>query len=688
MLTHKRRGDKIPYPVNLQRDGNVVTWIISDVDTAIRGDGTAQLMYMPDDTEILAHSTVVRTKTLKSNYEIGSTPDPYDNWMAELTELAGETAHNASEAKAAEAGAKEAKADTEEHANTAAESAQEAKRSEDGAKESETKAKTSEDKAKRVADSLPSAVTEYVRNHFDELKGDKGDKGEKGDKGDAYIITEQDKIDIAEDVESNYVVELTELKKDLSQVSDLVKNTKSEKFASGWQLGHIHGSQTIVADNTIVVSSLLHFKKGEIWTLNNSAFQYALVRNVGDHAIKGTWVSAPYAVTENEEYFVEIRKADRTEITSLEGFDSIFSCVETLSYIEDINKDLSSLKDSVYLGKDISYVINWHLGYIHSGLPARSDGKTIYCDKFAMKSGKKVGLSKEGYKYLIINSDFSYLTTAWQTEEYTIATDGEYYIEVRLEDNSSISDVNIAEKLMYVSSELQYIEELKENFAIDYMKMFHTIGIVGDSLSSGECYPPSGSAFIDKYDYSWLSNICRSTGAECKHFSKGGLTTKTWLDDNGGYKTALLADTDCKAFFIALGSNDKNATGTFPLGTASDVSGTNSFVGYYKQIIELIHSHTPNAPIFLLSLYQVGKLPESYTNMVKEIARQYSYCYFIDFIGNCDKDIIITSSSTAFTHGSHYTGLGYIRVAETIKKIVNKVISNNLNDFKFYAFNN
>lgn len=48
------------------------------------------------------------------------------------------------------------------------------------------------------------------------LKGERGEQGEPGAKGDSYIITEADKTEIADEVESKYTTELGEIKADLN----------------------------------------------------------------------------------------------------------------------------------------------------------------------------------------------------------------------------------------------------------------------------------------------------------------------------------------------------------------------------------------------------------------------------------------------------------------------------------------
>ena len=231
-------------------------------------------------------------------------------------------------------------------------------------------------------------------------------------------------------------------------------------------------------------------------------------------------------------------------------------------------------------------------------------------------------------------------------------------------------------------TEVSTLEKLN-NTVPDYMHLFSTIGIVGDSLASGEVYPQTGDIPKDKYKFSWLSSICKKIGATPTHYSRGGMTAKSWCDE-GGYKSQLLEDIPKNAYYVALGTNDKQY---FQIGNITDTASENTFMGWYNTILDTIHSHAPNAVIFCVSIYLNDSKSNSFSNAIKALSENRDYCYYIDFINNCDDDLIITSSYTNFVHNWHYTGLGYVRVGNIIRKLTDKVIDDNLSDFKYFTYN-
>lgn len=219
----------------------------------------------------------------------------------------------------------------------------------------------------------------------------------------------------------------------------------------------------------------------------------------------------------------------------------------------------------------------------------------------------------------------------------------------------------------------------------NYIPMFRNIGIVGDSLSSGEIAysDESGNHYVDRFDSSWLSIIGRNNGVNISHYSQGGMTTKAWLEDAGNKKTSLLADDSKNAYFVALGTNDISES--YPLGNVSDTSSTNSFVGYLKNIIDVVHTKSPNSVVFLVSTYNNTDNAIRYSNMISEIADLYEYCFFVDFVNHTD---IYTSTGGVWSNLGHFTSLGYVKVAKIIEKLLNKIVDENKNYFKFFTLNN
>ena len=84
MLYNQRNGEDMVYPVPLEVENNVATWIISELDVALSGFGLCQLKYKVNDT-------VVKSATFRTSvdYAIGSInePDgPYDDILDEIDE--------------------------------------------------------------------------------------------------------------------------------------------------------------------------------------------------------------------------------------------------------------------------------------------------------------------------------------------------------------------------------------------------------------------------------------------------------------------------------------------------------------------------------------------------------------------------------------------------------------------------
>lgn len=106
-LFAKRSGDEVSYPVATEREGDIVSWTVTNADTVTEGFGRAELFWYVD--EALAKSIVYMTQTDPDIGDSGEVPEPYETWgeqlVEEVTDLkdAAEDAADAAAASAQEA---------------------------------------------------------------------------------------------------------------------------------------------------------------------------------------------------------------------------------------------------------------------------------------------------------------------------------------------------------------------------------------------------------------------------------------------------------------------------------------------------------------------------------------------------------------------------------------------------------
>ena len=81
-LSVQRHGDELPYAVTLTVSGTDATWTISDLDTAYKGTGEAQLKYTVGT--VVKKSTVYKFTVYRSLGENGEYPSPGQTWQEEI----------------------------------------------------------------------------------------------------------------------------------------------------------------------------------------------------------------------------------------------------------------------------------------------------------------------------------------------------------------------------------------------------------------------------------------------------------------------------------------------------------------------------------------------------------------------------------------------------------------------------
>ena len=88
-LIVQRNGDAQPYPVTLTEEDGALVWLVSSADTAVAGEGAAELRYTVGDT--IVKSQIYKTRVRETLEDSGETPPPaYQSWVDEVLQAAAE----------------------------------------------------------------------------------------------------------------------------------------------------------------------------------------------------------------------------------------------------------------------------------------------------------------------------------------------------------------------------------------------------------------------------------------------------------------------------------------------------------------------------------------------------------------------------------------------------------------------
>lgn len=88
-LIVQRNGDAQPYPVTVTEEDGALVWLVSNVDTAVAGEGAAELRYTVGDT--IVKSQIYKTRVRETLENSGEAPPPaYQSWVDEVLRAAAD----------------------------------------------------------------------------------------------------------------------------------------------------------------------------------------------------------------------------------------------------------------------------------------------------------------------------------------------------------------------------------------------------------------------------------------------------------------------------------------------------------------------------------------------------------------------------------------------------------------------
>lgn len=239
------------------------------------------------------------------------------------------------------------------------------------------------------------------------------------------------------------------------------------------------------------------------------------------------------------------------------------------------------------------------------------------------------------------------------------------------------------------------VSKLQDN--IEQQSLFSSFikfGVIGDSLASGECYSneDGSNSGRDLYQYSWGQFIARRFGMECVNFSKGGMSTRNWLENSQGLTKLLKSENLCNAYIIGLGVNDANKLGTDYLGTIDDIKedyneNPDTFYGNYGKIIGNVFNIAPKTKIFVLTMPRGDEIYTLYNDAIREIANHFDNVYLID-LGNDDLTEYTSGFITNNKREGHYNAMAYNYMATLLFNKISNYMYDNYTEFDQIEFIN
>lgn len=232
------------------------------------------------------------------------------------------------------------------------------------------------------------------------------------------------------------------------------------------------------------------------------------------------------------------------------------------------------------------------------------------------------------------------------------------------------------------------LENIKENCG--FAGIFKEIGVVGDSLSSGEFESTDENGNIsyhDFYEYSWPAILERITGSKYSNYSRGGMSFKEFYESRADKNNFWQKK---QAYIVNLGNNDLFVFNQ-RVGSAEDINvedplkNKDTYFGYMGKVLSKLKSLEKDARIFLVSL-QIDHTSKEKDDLayyvceeMKKVVKLFSFTYLIDMTHY--GPIYDEKARQKYAMGFHPNAIGYYIYALAIGNYIDYIIRTNIRDF-------
>lgn len=686
--------------VNKEQNGNTAILNLTTTETAISGYGGLELRYYVDDVIV---KTIVWRTSIAASLGGGDVPDPIEDYIDQMREIAQDASESADAAgesatQAAVSAANAANSATEaagyaaqaaESASASANSATDSAASASAAYTSETNAANSATQASDFAiqaansASAASGSASQAASSVTQAAGSASAAANSATQAaqsataaaQSATAADQSAQDIAASsaqIQTNKD-DITDLKNNLSDIGEIVgiRNVNFTEIDGSF----ISANGGISDSPTFSRSAPVSVSKGDVVKFNargysTSVAMISLVNadgtNIRPQVISEDSTVRPYTYTVAIDGYIAVsynKNYEHTLTIESNKIDALEDTVESIMSTEEITP--SDLRN----------------GYIHR------DGRFMSANNFRCTypirlENETITFVARGYTNIVsllclcdangenrINLVNSTEENPQQTVTYT--SDGVSYI---------IISSGITVPIKYT------LKKINQPIDVPYvsLSMFEHFGVIGDSYASGALF--FNNSEKDDYAHSWGQIMARNLGTTCTNYSKGGLSTRTWLTDNKGLSLMQSSDPE-NIYYLALGINDYYSLGDAYLGAITDITSHSSyteypdtFYGNYGKIIEQIQAHAPNAKMVLFTIAAItpNQTRDAYNSAIIEIANHYGIPYIVQ---NDDSFFMSDFFNKTKVEG-HPIAITYSGMASAFERLLIDCIKTNVNYFK------
>lgn len=226
--------------------------------------------------------------------------------------------------------------------------------------------------------------------------------------------------------------------------------------------------------------------------------------------------------------------------------------------------------------------------------------------------------------------------------------------------------------------------------ALNYpdLSMFPRVGVIGDSYASALVYSPQGVSEGTRYPISWPQILGRKTGCTWINFTRGGLSTRSWLTDAEHGLAALESEAPCDLYVLVLGINDM-AISSY-LGSITDITSHESYTDYpdtfygnYGKIFEQILEHAPAAKIIFSTMANNVQGDSSSSGAFNAAIIEIAEHYGVPVVKQYEDSFFRSTIYTAM-YGNHPTKAGQAGMATAFERMICKCVASKLTYFNSF----